>query len=198
MNTQTLSSDTALNPALPSAQGALYEIPVQRADRSRTTLADHAGQVMLIVNVASRCGLTPQYDGLEAIHEKFRSRGFTVLGFPANEFGSQEPGSNEEIQQFCQLNYGVQFPVFAKTVVKGEGKHPLYRHLTQAAPNAIERSGILRGKLAAAGKLPPHGEITWNFEKFLVNRRGEVVARFAPDVVPVDPMIIEAIESELQ
>lgn len=178
-------------------QAVIHEIPVRRADGTETSLADHAGEVMLIVNVASRCGLTPQYDALVAIHEKYRDRGFTVLGFPANDFGAQEPGSDAEIQEFCRLGFGVDFPVFGKITVKGEEKHPLYRHLTQTAPNSIQRSGILRQKLAAAGKLPPHGEVTWNFEKFLVNRRGEVVARFAPDVVPVDPMIIEVIESEL-
>jgi glutathione peroxidase len=180
-----------------TATAGIYGIPVRRADRSETTLADYAGQVMLVVNVASRCGLTPQYDGLEAIHDKYRARGFTVLGFPANEFGAQEPGSDEEIQQFCQLNYGVDFPVFSKIVVKGEGRHPLYAHLTSAQPKAQERSGILNGKLAAAGRLGNPGDITWNFEKFLVDRKGNVVARFAPDVVPVDEMVVKAIEAEL-
>lgn len=176
----------------------IYGIPLRRADRSETSLSEFAGQVLLIVNVASRCGFTPQYEGLEKIHEKYHARGFSVLGFPANEFGAQEPGSDEQIQQFCRLNYGVRFPVFAKLVAKGEGRHPLYRHLTAAYPKAWRSEpGIMRRKLAEYGLLEPEDDITWNFEKFLIGRGGEVAARFAPKVEPSDPMVLRAIEEEL-
>jgi glutathione peroxidase len=181
----------------PASAGTLYDIPFRKADGAAATLEEHAGKVLLVVNVASKCGLTGQYDALEGIQEKFQGRGFTVVAFPSNDFGNQEPGSDAEIQEFCRLSYGVTFPVNAKITVKGPGQHPLYRELTRQAPHALERSGILRGKLEKLGLLGREGDITWNFEKFVVNRRGEVVARFAPDVVPVDPMVIEVIESEL-
>jgi glutathione peroxidase len=179
----------------------LYPITVNRADKSETTLGEFQSKVLLIVNVASKCGLTPQYDALERIHKRYEQRGFTVLGFPANEFGAQEPGSDSEIQQFCRLNYGVEFPVFSKLVVKGPGQHPLYAHLTRAFPEATKKGGTVRKalrKILHAGSFTGEsGEITWNFEKFLIDRRGEIVARFAPDVVPEDPMVLESIEEEL-
>jgi glutathione peroxidase len=173
--------------------------PVGRIDGSAATLADHAGAVLLIVNVASKCGLTPQYAQLEEIYEAYREQGLVVLGFPANEFAGQEPGSNEEIQQFCQTKFGVKFPMFAKIVVKGEGQHPLYRHLIAARPTAQQKpNGTLRKTLEQHGLEPKNEtDVMWNFEKFLVNRQGEVVGRFAPDISPKDQILTSAIESEL-
>jgi glutathione peroxidase len=178
---------------------AVYDIPVKRIDGTPASLADHKGNVLLIVNVASKCGLTPQYTELEEIYETYRDRGFAVLGFPANEFAGQEPGSNDEIQQFCQTKFGVKFPMFEKIVVKGDGQHPLYQRLIEAKPNAQQNpKGSLRKTLVQHGLGPKNDtDIMWNFEKFLVNRNGEVVARFAPDFAPKDPAITSAIESEL-
>lgn len=180
---------------------SLLSIPVQRADKTSTTLAEFQGKVLLIVNVASKCGLTPQYDGLERLQKAYADRGFTVLGFPANEFGAQEPGSDTEIQQFCRLTYGVDFPVFSKLVVKGPGQHPLYAYLTRQFPDVTKKgSTILKTfrKILHSGSFTgDEGEITWNFEKFLIDRRGAIVARFAPDVVPEDPLVIRTLESEL-
>ena len=162
---------------------ALYDIPVRRIDGSNASLGDYKGKVMLIVNVASKCGLTPQYADLEKTYESYRDRGLVVLGFPANEFASQEPGTNEEIQQFCQSKFGVQFPLFEKIVVKGDGQHPLYRELIQECPKAQPKpDSALRKTLDSHGLGPKNDtDIMWNFEKFLVNREGKVVARFAPD-----------------
>ncbi|BCP54299.1 glutathione peroxidase [Kaistia sp. 32K] len=151
----------------------LYDIPVDRIDGSQASLGDYAGRVLLVVNVASKCGLTPQYDGLEALYRTYKDKGLTVVGFPANNFAGQEPGSNAEIQDFCRLTYGVDFPMFAKISVKGDDRHPLYD--------------------ALAGDQ----DISWNFEKFLIGRDGAVVARFAPKTEPQDPAIVEAIETEL-
>jgi glutathione peroxidase len=180
---------------------SIYPIAIQRSDKTETTLGEFQGQVLLIVNVASKCGLTPQYDGLERIHEKFASRGFSVLGFPANEFGAQESGTNEQIQEFCRLNFGVKFPVFAKIVVKGPGQHPLYNYLTHQFPKASVKGStvlkLLRKIIHSDSFTGEVGEIGWNFEKFLVSRDGEVVARFPPDTTPEDPWITEAIESLL-
>jgi glutathione peroxidase len=177
----------------------IYDLNVKRIDGTPTTLKDFAGQVMLVVNVASKCGLTPQYEGLEALHEKFAARGLQVLGFPANEFGAQEPGSNADIQTFCRSNFGVKFPMFEKIVVKGQGMHPLYQHLTQAQPKAQgDANSPFQKKLAEHGMKPDaNGSIQWNFEKFLVNREGRVVARFAPDVAPDDAKLTQAIQSAL-
>lgn len=182
----------------------LQSIPFRRADGSQATLGDFQGKVLLIVNVASKCGLTPQYDGLQKLYAKYRDQGLQIVGFPANEFLAQEPGTDQDIQQFCRLNYGVEFPVFSKIVVKGPGIHPLYAYLTKARVEA-EKPGGLKGVLTAAinaireRKNGEHtgGEITWNFEKFLVDRTGEVTARFAPDVKPEDPRLVGAIEAEL-
>jgi glutathione peroxidase len=178
---------------------SLSQIAFRSAQGESTSLAKYQGQVLLIVNVASQCGLTPQYEVLEKIYEKYQSQGFTVLAFPANEFGAQEPGTNEQIQEFCRGTFGVKFPVLEKIVVKGEGQHPLYKQLTSEQPAAVQNPA---GKLAE--NLKKHGllsggpsEIMWNFEKFLVNRKGEVVKRFAPDITPDDPVLISAIEKEL-
>jgi glutathione peroxidase len=178
---------------------ALETIPVQTIDGRPSSLAQHAGKVRLIVNVASKCGLTPQYEGLEALHRRFSERGLAILGFPANEFGGQEPGTEAEIQSFCSTKYDVSFPLFSKIVVKGEGQHPLYAALTQALPTAWTPPGSdFRAKLIGYGIQPgaPH-EVLWNFEKFLVDRHGLVVERFAPDVAPSSDALVAAIEREL-
>jgi glutathione peroxidase len=179
----------------------IFDIALQRADSSTTSLAEFRGQVLLLVNVASECGLTYHYEGLERIHEKYGPRGFSVLGFPANEFGAQEPGSDAEIQRFCRTRFGIKFPVFAKLVVKGPGQHPLYAHLTREFPEPSRPGNPLRAmirKVAHAGSYTgDEGEISWNFEKFLVGRTGEIEARFAPDVKPEDPWLTGAIEAEL-
>ena len=146
---------------------ALTQIPVTAADGSATDLSAFAGKVLLIVNVASRCGFTPQYEGLEALHRRFGDRGFSVLGFPSNQFGAQEPGDAEEIADFCKTSYGVSFPLFAKTDVNGPNAPPLYRHLKAEAPG-------LAGTQA----------IKWNFTKFLVDQSGRVVKRYAPQTRP--------------
>jgi glutathione peroxidase len=177
----------------------LEQIPVKTIDGADSSLGAYSGKVRLVVNVASQCGLTPQYAGLEALYEKYRDRGFEVLGFPANEFGSQEPGTDAEIKEFCSAKYQVRFPMFSKVVVKGERQHPLYATLTDARPTARVLPGSdLREKLIGYGIHPgAPKEILWNFEKFLVDRHGNVVDRFGPDVVPDAEMVVSAIEREL-
>jgi glutathione peroxidase len=176
----------------------LYSYPIQKADGSTTTLNEYAGKVLLVVNVASKCGLTPQYDALQSLFARYREKGLMVLGFPANEFLKQEPGTDAEIQEFCRLNFGVEFPVFAKVVVKGPGQHPLYQYLTQTRPQAQPAGGWLNALMTLLRPKPKtQGDISWNFEKFLVSRQGEVVARFAPGIKPEDPRIVTAIEKEL-
>ena len=177
----------------------VYDFKVQKIDKTPTTLAEFKGDVLLIVNVASKCGLTPQYSALEKLFERYKGRGFRVLGFPANEFGAQEPGTEAEIKEFCTTNFGVKFPMYSKIVVKGEGQHPLYKFLTHSQPKAQQLTG---GKLKE--NLIKHGvvlgseeEIMWNFEKFLVDRKGHVIARFAPDMPPDDPTITALIEAQL-
>jgi glutathione peroxidase len=176
---------------------SLYDIPVNKIDGSAATLGEHKGEVLLVVNVASKCGLTPQYDGLEKLHEKYSGKKFAVLGFPANDFGAQEPGSDSDIQSFCSTNYNVQFPLYSKIPVTGPDKHPLYKHLTTAKPDTEDREGMetmLRGYKMEPTAKP---EVVWNFEKFLINRQGQVVRRFAPDTAPDAPKLVEAIEAEL-
>jgi glutathione peroxidase len=178
---------------------SVYDVPVERIDGAPAALREFAGQVLLIVNVASKCGLTPQYTGLESLYEAQRDRGLVLLGFPANDFGAQEPGANDEIAQFCSTTYNVHFPMFAKISVKGAGQHPLYRELIAAQPAAIEKPGSdFRAQLAGYGVTPDHpSDVLWNFEKFLIARDGRVVGRFAPDVAPDDPLLLAAIEREL-
>jgi glutathione peroxidase len=177
---------------------SIYDIPLSRADGSTTSLAEYAGKVLLIVNVASKCGFTKQYDRLEALYRSFRDQGLVVLGFPANDFGGQEPGTDADIQEFCRLTYGVEFPVFAKIVVKGQEKHPLYRALIEAQPKASFRpDSTLLGRLAGRGAPPAPGEVSWNFEKFLVDRKGLVVARFGSDTEPQDEAIVGSIRKLL-
>jgi glutathione peroxidase len=178
----------------------LYEFSVRRINGVNASLGDYEGKVLLIVNVASKCGLTPQYDALEKIHEQYHEQGFEVLGFPANEFGAQEPGTNAEIQEFCRASFGVKFPMFEKIAVKGEVMHPLYQFLTATQPNATSPKGAaFEDKLKGYGVTRTHSrDILWNFEKFLVNRKGEIVARFNPDVTPDDPIVTKAIEAALK
>jgi len=178
---------------------AIYEIPVQKITGDAASLAEFKGKVLLLVNVASRCGLTPQYEGLENLYEQYRGQGLVVAGFPANNFKSQEPGTNEEIQTFCTSNYGVKFPMFSKISVAGSDKHPLYNLLTTAQPRAISISDVpFREKLKGYGiETNADPEVLWNFEKFLVSRDGEVVKRFSPDTLPDAPELVAAIEEEL-
>ncbi|WP_180104042.1 glutathione peroxidase [Acinetobacter sp. YH12134] len=176
---------------------SVYDIPVVTIQREETTLNQYQGKVLLIVNVASKCGLTPQYEGLQKLYQQKKEQGLEILGFPANDFLAQEPGSNEEIQQFCSLNYQVDFPLFAKISVVGEDKHPLYARLTQAIPERIGE-GPWWKDLVDYGLTPNEPpEVLWNFEKFLINKEGEVVARFAPDIQADDPRIVDAINAEL-
>jgi glutathione peroxidase len=175
----------------------LTSIPFQKVDGSAATLADHAGEVVLVVNVASKCGLTPQYEALEALHREQQGRGFTVLGFPANDFGAQEPGTDEEIAEFCSSTYDVTFPVMSKISVVGSDQHPLYAALTAAVPTA-EGKDEMRERFVGYGMTPSEDpEVLWNFEKFLVGRDGTVVGRFAPATTPDDPAVRSAIEAAL-
>lgn len=177
---------------------ALQEIQVDSIDNNPGSLGDYAGSVLLVVNVASKCGLTPQYEGLEALYRQYRDAGLVVLGFPANNFGGQEPGSNEEIASFCSSNYSVTFPLFAKISVVGSDRHPLYDELTAQAPTAEGDKAAFRANLTTFGMNPTDDpEVLWNFEKFLVSRDGRVVGRFAPDVKPDDRVLVDAIEREL-
>lgn len=172
-----LSARAQDKPAMPDS---VLKFQVKDIDGKPVDLAKYKGEVLLVVNVASQCGLTPQYKGLEAVYEKYKGQGFEVLGFPANEFGMQEPGSNEEIKTFCTGKYNVTFPMFSKIVVKGEGIDPLYKFLT--GPETNPRFA---------------GEIKWNFAKFLVNRKGEVIARFDPQDKPDSEKVTRAIEAAL-
>ena len=177
----------------------LQEIPVERIDGTPTALREFAGKVLLVVNVASKCGLTPQYAGLESLYESRRERGFELLGFPANNFRAQEPGTNEEIAEFCSATYGVKFPMFSKISVKGDDQHPLYRELIAEKPSATEKpGGEFRAKLNGLGIKQDHpSDVFWNFEKFLIGRDGKVAGRFAPDITPDDSILLDAIEREL-
>ncbi|PRB77520.1 glutathione peroxidase [Pseudomonas sp. MYb185] len=176
---------------------ALYDIPLTQIDGAPSSLANYRGKVLLVVNVASKCGLTPQYEGLEALYQDKRDQGLEVLGFPANNFKGQEPGTDAEIQSFCSTEYNVQFPLFSKISVVGDDQHPLYAQLTAAQPQAAG-DGPFRERLKGFGINPGEPkDVLWNFEKFLISRSGEVVARFAPDVAADDPRLVAAIEAEL-
>ena len=159
---------------------ALYDIPIHTLQGTDARLGDYEGKTLLVVNVASKCGLTPQYEGLERLQKKYEDRGFSVVGFPCNQFLGQEPGTAEEIEQFCSTTYGVTFPLMEKIEVNGEGRHPIYTELTETAD--------------AEGNA---GDITWNFEKFLLSPKGEIVARYRPQVEPEDPAIVGDIEAQL-
>ena len=159
---------------------AVHDFPVNTLTGQPGSLGDLAGRTLLVVNVASQCGLTPQYTGLERLHEQYAARGFAVVGFPCNQFGGQEPGTAEEIATFCATNYGVTFPMFEKIEVNGPGRHPIYAELSQM-PDASGEAG----------------DIQWNFEKVLVGPVGTVLARFRPLVTPEDPGLVAAVEASL-
>jgi glutathione peroxidase len=159
---------------------AIYDIPVKTLAGEDSSLGALAGKTLLVVNVASKCGLTPQYTALEALHERLAPRGFSVVGFPCNQFMGQEPGTAEEIAEFCSTSYGVTFPLFEKIEVNGPGRHAIYEELTSVADGSGEA-----------------GDVQWNFEKFVLSPSGEVVARFRPRTVPDDPEVLAAIEENL-
>jgi len=164
--------------AIPALAGSIYDLKVKDIDGKETSLTQYKGKVLLIVNVASRCGLTPQYKGLEAAYEKYKDKGLVVLGFPCNQFAQQEPGSNEDIKKFCTGNYNVTFPLFDKIEVNGENRHPLY--------------------VALAGSESPFpGDIKWNFGKFLISKDGKIIKRFEPKITPESPEVTQAIEAAL-
>jgi glutathione peroxidase len=188
------------------SHASLYDIPVNKITGEGASLADYRDKVLLLVNVASECGLTPQYDALEKVYSRFKDSGLVVCGFPANDFGAQEPGSNEDINTFCRSTFGVDFPMFSKITVTGSRTHPLYQALIAARPEAVgptRRSfrenleGFLKSNHNGATTNPEPG-ILWNFEKFLIDRKGNVAARFSPEVLPDDPVVIAAIESALK
>lgn len=176
---------------------SIYNISVKDITGHDSSLAQFKGKVIVIVNVASKCGLTRQYEGLEKLYADYRTQGLVVAGFPANDFMGQEPGTNEEIAAFCKGTFGVEFPLFAKITVVGAQKHPLYKALIEAQPTVANTSSF-REKLAGHDISPnPEPEILWNFEKFLVSRDGQVVKRFSPDTTPDDPVFVSAVKSEL-
>jgi len=160
---------------------SVYEFTMNSIDGQPLPLSNYKGKVLLIVNVASFCGFTPQYEQLEAVYEKYKDQGLVIAGFPANNFGAQEPGTNEEIKTFCSRKYNVKFPIYSKISVKGDDKAPLYRYLTDSAANP--KTG---------------GEIKWNFTKFLIDRNGQIIARFESPVKPDSPEVISAIEKALK
>jgi glutathione peroxidase len=159
---------------------SIYDVNVRTIDGQETTLAEYKGKELLIVNVASKCGFTPQYQGLQKLYEEYSARGLEILGFPSNQFGGQEPGTEDEIASFCSTTYGVSFPMFSKIDVNGENRHPLYAELTQAEDGGGHS-----------------GDVGWNFEKFVVSPEGEVVARFRTPVAPNDPALVAAVEAQL-
>ena len=176
----------------------LYEIPVKTIDGTETNLGEYKNKVLLIVNVASKCGLTPQYAGLEKLYENYRAKNFEVLGFPANNFMGQEPGTEEEIKDFCTTNFDVQFPLFSKISVKGDDQNPLYKYLTETKPETDVNDGAFEAKLKGYGSTrSAPSEVLWNFEKFLIGKNGEIAARFAPDVTAEDERLIKRVEEEL-
>lgn len=167
--------------ASPADSDSPLDFRMETIDGLEMDLMQHKGKVIMMVNVASKCRFTPQYEALQRTYEKYSAQGFVILGFPANNFRNQEPGTNEEIRQFCTLNYGVTFPLFAKISVKGENIHPLYEFLTSKKTNPVFG-----------------GEIQWNFTKFLISREGQVIARFEPGTTPDSPEVVEAIEAALK
>jgi glutathione peroxidase len=175
----------------------LTEIEFTTMDGGTKTLGDYAGDVLLVVNVASKCGLTPQYEALQQLYADKHEAGLEVLGFPANDFGAQEPGTDAEIAEFCSTNYNVTFPVFSKISVVGESQHPLYAALTAAMP-AADGKEAMREKFRGYGMTPNEDpDVLWNFEKFLIAKDGSVAARFAPATTPDDPALVAAIDAEL-
>jgi glutathione peroxidase len=176
----------------------IYEIPVKTIDGGETNLGEYKGKTLLIVNVASKCGLTPQYEGLEKLYEEYRDKGLEVLGFPSNDFKGQEPGTEEEIMDFCATNYNVQFPLFSKVGIL-QDRHPLYASLIESHPETdVNNGGGMEERLRNFGHTRSNPtDVLWNFEKFLVGKDGQIVARFAPDVTPDDERLRSKIEAEL-
>lgn len=177
----------------------IFDTKLETLDGEQTSLANWQGDVLLVVNVASKCGLTPQYEQLEALQKNWQEKGFSVLGFPCNAFLGQEPGSAEEIKTFCSTTYGVTFPMFSKIEVNGPDRHPLYQQLVAAQPTASapDNSGFLE-RMSSKGRAPKEpGDILWNFEKFLIGRDGTVIQRFSPDMEPADTLIDSAIKQAL-
>ncbi|MBK8150112.1 MAG: glutathione peroxidase [Acidobacteria bacterium] len=165
-------------PAVPPVETSVHDFTMKNIDGREVKLDEYKDKVALIVNTASKCGLTPQYEGLQNLYDKYKDKGFFVLGFPANNFMGQEPGTEQEIKEFCTLKYKVTFPMFSKISVKGDDQHALYRYLT--------------------GQKDFGGDITWNFEKFLVDGNGRVIARFSPSTKPDDPALVAAVEKALK
>jgi glutathione peroxidase len=178
MKTLALFAALLLAQAAALRAGTIYDIPLKDIDGKDTSLAEQKGKVLLIVNVASKCGFTPQYKALEALYEKYKDKGLVILGFPCNQFGKQEPGTDAEIQQFCTATYNVTFPMFDKLEVNGPGRHPLY--VTLAGPES-----------------PFPGDIKWNFTKFLISRDGKIVQRFESKVKPDSDDVVKAVEAAL-
>lgn len=176
----------------------IYDIPVKTIDGEETNLGEYKGEVLLVVNVASKCGLTPQYEGLQKLYSEYKDKGFEVLGFPANNFMGQEPGTEDEIKSFCETNFNVSFPMFSKVSAKGDDQHPLYKYLVETKPETDVNDGEFEEKLKGFGsERSEPSEVLWNFEKFLVSKDGEVVARFAPDVTAEDERLTSKIDAEL-
>jgi glutathione peroxidase len=181
----------------------IYDIPLTTLSGQPASLDSYQGKVLLLVNVASKCGFTPQYTGLESLYQRFKDRGLVVAGFPANDFAGQEPGTNQEIATFCSTEYPVSFPIFSKITVTGPEKHPLYRELIAERPDRLpngdalynDLAGYLKSQNLPAPNSPP--ELLWNFEKFLVGRDGKIIGRFGSDITPDDPRLVEAIENAL-
>lgn len=174
----------------------IYSIPVKTIDGAETDLSQYKGKALLIVNVASKCGLTPQYEGLQKLYTDMKDKGFEILAFPANNYLGQEPGTEEEIKDFCSTNYNVTFPMFAKLSTKGDDQHPLYKYLTETKPDTDVNDGALEERLKGFDqRRSTPSEVLWNFEKFLVDQNGEIVARFAPDVAPDDARLLEKINA---
>ena len=176
---------------------SIYDIPLKDIAGAPTSLGKYQGEVLLVVNVASKCGLTPQYAGLQKLYADKHAAGLEVLGFPANDFKGQEPGTEAEIASFCSTKYDVEFPLFSKISVVGPERHPLYRALTAAQPTA-EGGDSMRKSLVGYGITPnAEPDVLWNFEKFLIARDGTVVGRFTPDVAPNDPRLLAAVDAAL-
>ena len=177
----------------------IYEIPVRRIDGTETTLTEFRGKTLLLVNVASKCGLTPQYEGIENLYREYKDQGFEILGFPANNFLAQEPGTSEEILNFCRTNYDVTFPLFEKISVKGDDQHPLYKVLTKERAKADIANGTeFEKKLAGFGQTRENpDDLLWNFEKFLIGKDGNIAARIAPDVTVDDERVVSAIKADI-
>ncbi len=177
---------------------AIYDIDVVTIEGKQQKLADYKGKTLLIVNTASECGLTPQYEALEKLYQAEKENGLEILGFPCNQFGAQEPGTESEIQSFCSMRYGVTFPLFSKIEVNGDGRHPLYKTLFAAVPERTTAadSGFVE-KLKGYGFEAKDGDVLWNFEKFLISKNGDIVGHFAPDMAPDHEILAAAISKEL-